>query len=195
MDVYGHYFRSQNTLRRARQNLFTVASRYPYYTLNAETRQKLVKTLTALLVNCIDPTVEYLQKESMLPFFDFMKDDSTAIEKGFKGVATQLEKLSAAVSNSSNDACLIKENISRRLPNEYNALVSAINECTRNITIVYRPTINEFTRLHFIALPLINRISTELNQCDNNGNNRESCVVKFLTTYCEDDSCKVCSTV
>lgn len=195
MDVYGHFFRSQNTLRLARQNIFTAASRFPYQSISTETRQKLTKTVTALLTTCIDPTIDYLQKDSMLRFFNFMKDVNTPIENGFKAVVTQLGAISAAVSNTTNDSCLRKENINRRLPTEYSALIAAINDCTRNSSTTYRAPINEFTRVHFAALPLLNRIGTELNQCSNNGNNRESCVVKFLMTYCEDESCKVCSTV
>lgn len=152
-------------------------------------------TLTALLTNCIDPTIDYLQKESMLRFFNFMKDENTTIEKSFKAVSTQLEELSAAVSGSGDDDCLRKENINRRLPNEYSAVIAAVNDCTRNISNVYRAPINEFTRVHFVALPLIARLSAELNQCANNGNNRETCVMKFLETYCEGETCKVCSTV
>jgi hypothetical protein len=193
-DVHGHFFRSQATLRVARQNIFDAASKYPYFSLTTETRQKLVKTLTALLTTCIDPTVEYLQKNSMLGFFNFMKDENNAIEKSFKAAATQLEKLSSAVSSSSDDDCLRRENINRQLPNEYITFNTAIIECTRNISIEYRSPINEFTRAHFLALPLLNRISTELNRCGNNGNG-ESCVVKFLATSCEDETCKVCSTV
>jgi hypothetical protein len=182
-------------LRAARQNIFAAASKYPYYSLTTETRTKLVKTLTALLNTCIDPTVEYLQKDSMLGFFNFMKDENNAIEKSFKLAATQLQEVSSAVSNSSDDDCLRRENINRRLPNEYITYLTAIIVCTRNISIEYRTPINEFTRAHFLALPLLNRISTELNRCVNNGSNRESCVIKFLATYCEDETCKVCSTV
>jgi hypothetical protein len=212
-EVYGHFFRSQNTLRLARQSVFTASSRFPVHTLTEDTRKNLVTLLSSLFTKSMDPTIDFLQKESMLRFYNYDKDESTPIERTFKAIAPQLEELSDAVSNTTNDACLRRENINRRLPNEYSAIISAINDCTRNASAVYRAPINEFTRLHFDALPLITRIgagksykysdilrrftnknSTDLLACANNGANRESCVVRFLKTYCDDTANETCKT-
>lgn len=197
-EVYGHFFRSQNTLRTARQNVFTAAEKFPYHTLTADSRKSLIELLSALTEKHIDPTVDFLQKDSMLKFYNYAKDESTPVEKTLKVVAPQLEELKTAVSKTSNDNCLRRENINRRLPTEYNAIITAINDCTRSASMMYRSPINEFTRVHFAALPVISRIGSDLTNCGNNGANRESCVVKFLKTYCidaADETCKTGSTM
>lgn len=192
-DVYGHFFRSQSTLRLARLALSSAASKFPYNHLSNETRQNLVNNLTSIIIDCIDPTVDYLQKNSTLRYFNFMNDSETPIERAFN-VSGQLQELSNAILASNDSECFRRENIGRRLSNEYSALISAINDCTRNASATYRAPINEFTRVHFAALPLITRLGVSLNQCAN-GNNREACIVRYLAANCAGDSCKTCSTI
>lgn len=194
MEVYGHFFRSQSSLRVARQSVFTSASRFPIHTLTEETRKNLKSTVSTLIDTYMDPTIDFLQKEAMLRFYNYAKDETSPIERTIKVIAPQLEEISNSVSNTSNDVCLRRENINRRLPNEYIGIISAINDCTRNISNQYRAPINEFTRVHFVALPLITRMSAELMGCANNGANRESCVVRFLETYCVDTANETCKT-
>lgn len=194
-DVYGHFYRSQNTLRIARQNLFSIASKFPFFALSDETRQNLVKRLTAILINIIDPTVDYLQKDSMLSYFNFMVDPMTSIEAAVKQAEPKLQELRDAIKNVTDEACLKKVDINaRKLTASLNPAIAAINDCTRNASALYRAPINEFTRVHFTALPFINRMSMDLSQCSN-GNTKEACSVTFLTKYCEEDSCGVSSTM
>lgn len=194
-DVYGHFFRSQNTLRLARQTLFSTASKFPYHQVNNDTRHNLTRSISAVITNCIDPTVDYLQKTSMLPYFNFMNDSMTPIEIGFTAVTVQLQNLIAAVKAVTNSDCLARENVSsRRLSTDYSVVTGAINDCIRNASATYRPPISEFTRLHFIALPFINRMNRDLDQCENG--NSTQCVIKYLGKYCDNEStCKVCSTM
>lgn len=195
-DLYGHFFRSQTTLRLARQTLFSTASKFPYYQLNDTMRASLVKKLSTIINDCVDPTIDYVQKTSMLPFFDFATDASTPIEAGLSIVSTQLQDLTTAVQATSNSTCLKNQDVtSRRLSASYSAVIDAELACIRNASAEYRPPINEFTRVHFVALPYITRINTELMLCSNR-NNTDSCVDEFLTKFCDDEArCKVCTTM
>lgn len=193
-DVYGHFYRSQTTLRQARQGLFSRAQRFPYYRLDTEKRQNLVKRLTEILEEVIDPTVEFLQKQSMLRYFNFMKDDSSPIEKALSPMNKQLEELIETMRGT-NDTCLNKEMITvRRLSRSYSAYESAINSCIREAFVAYRQPISEFTRVHFVALPFIARIQTDLGGCEG-GSSQNACIENFLKKYCNEDSCKVESTM
>jgi hypothetical protein len=193
-DVYGHFFRSQATLRQARQGLFSRAQRFSYYRLETETRQKLILRLTEILEQVIDPTIDFLQKSSMLRYFNFMKDTSSPIEKTLAPMTKQLEDLISTVKGT-NDTCINKESITvRRLSREYSSYENAINSCIREAFIAYRQPISEFTRVHFIALPFISRIQNDLGGCDG-GSSQNQCVENFLTKYCSEDSCKVASTM
>lgn len=137
--------------------------------------------------------MDYLQKDSMLNYFNFMEDETSPIEN--MQIAKSLEELKDAVRTATDDACIKKLNINNnKLTSSFKEATSAVNDCNRNASVMYRAPINEFTRVHFIALPFINRMNNDLNQCSN-GNNREACTIKFLAKYCEDDSCKVSSTM
>lgn len=195
-DVYGHFFRSQTTLRNARESLFSSATKFPFYQLNDTMRPSLVKRLTTLLNECIDPTIDYVQKNSMLPYFNFMIDSGTPVEIGFMVISAQLEELSTAIKAATDDDCLRTLAItSRKLTTSYSGVISAANDCIRNASVTYRDPINVFTRVHFVALPLINRLNSELNQCAN-GNSNNQCIDRYLTRNCEDETtCKVCSTM
>ncbi|CRL03425.1 CLUMA_CG016348, isoform A [Clunio marinus] len=206
-EVYGHFFRSQNVLRLARENLFSTASKFPYYQLEPEVRQNMVKRLSTIINECIDPTVDYLQKNAILPYFNFMSDEKTPVESSFEPVMTQLEGLKAIIESSDKNSCLRSANInSRRLTTRYNSVINAVNSCTRSASMTYRAPITEFTRLHFAALPLVNRMNTELNQCtsilastlgtESNSERTNECLKAYLEKYCEDEEqCKVCSTI
>jgi hypothetical protein len=193
-DVYGHFYRSQVTLRQARQSLFSRAQKFPYHRLSAETRQSLVKRITEILIDVIDPTVDYLQKNSMLRYYNFMTDEMSPIEKALKPMSTQLEDLIKTVQGG-NDSCTNKESITvRRLDREYSSYVGSINSCIREAFSAYRQPISEFTRVHFTALPYIGRILNDLGGCDG-GNNQDACIKNFLIKYCAEDTCKVSSTM
>lgn len=194
-DVYGHFFRSQATLRNARQAIFSTASVFPYYMLKEDTRSSLMANMTKLLTQCADPTIDYLQKESMLRFYNFMVDASTPIEKALQPAIDQLNQLEEDLKAATNASCLAKVRITQRqIQNAYNTFIDAVNNCTRQANQAYRAPINEFTRVHFIALPLMNKVNRELQSCDTN-NVKDSCVVNFLSKFCAEDTCKVCSTM
>lgn len=194
-DVSGYFTRSQNTMRISRQNLFAGALDFPYHQLNYETRQLLVKRLMTILTTCIDPTVDYLQNNSMFIYFDLMKTASSPIETSLKSFLSQLNELSFAVKATTDDDCLSKEDIKTRfLTLAYNNLTNAINSCSKNAIASNRGPLIEFSKFQFTALTLITRMNFDLNFCAN-GNKKEDCVVNFLKEYCEEDSCKVCSTM
>jgi hypothetical protein len=162
--------------------------------LEAETRQKLVTRLTEILEQVIDPTIEFLQKDSMLRYFNFMKDSSSPIEKALSPMTKQLEDL-ITTTKATNDTCIDKENITvRRLSRAYSTYESGINSCIREAFIAYRQPISEFTRVHFIALPFISRIQNDLGGCEG-GSSQNECIENFLKKYCSEDSCKVASTM
>lgn len=194
-DASGYFTRSQNTLRISRQNLFSTAVDFPYHHLSDATRQSLAKRLASIMTTCIDPTVDYLQNDSMFIYFNFAKSTSSPIETALEGFLTQLNELSDAVKATTDSDCLIKEDIkSRLLTAEYNNLTTAINACTRNSSASNRGPISEFMRLQLTALTFITRLNLDVNICAN-GNRKEECVANFLKEYCEEDSCKVCSTM
>lgn len=188
-DVYGHFHRSQTTLRSARQNLFQTASSFPYYRLSADNRKSLVKLLDNLIYNVIDPTVEYVQKASMDQYYSFNHDEKTPVEDAFSAADSQLSAMSSE--------CGVTLDItSRKLLNEYSSFISSINDCTRSMSQRYRSPINEFTRVHFVALPLINRLNRELSNCVGGITGRvkiEPCVTEYLTKNCQE--CQVTSTM
>lgn len=178
----------------ARQNLFSIASKFPFYQLTDGKRQNLVTRLTSIINDCIDPTVDFVQKKAILGYFDFQADGDTQIETAWSGAHAQIQNLAEMVKTVTDDKCLENESVSnRRLAIDYNPLTTAINDCTRNASALYRDPINNFTRVHFLALPLINRMSSDLNFCAN-GNRQEECISKFLLRYCE-ATCKVCPTM
>jgi hypothetical protein len=183
-DVYGHCHRSQNTLRLARQNLFTSAQNFPYYKLTEETRTSLISLLNELITNIIDPTITYIQKNSMDKFYTFSGDSgSTVVEQTFDAAFTQVTSMTAE--------CKTKVT-ARSLMQEYGPYLNLINACTRSVSQYFRPPINLFTRRHFQALPKIGDVTRDLNQCSNSNNNRiEPCSVDFMKKYCQDESCKV----
>ncbi|XP_070497149.1 uncharacterized protein [Chironomus tepperi] len=183
-DVYGHFHRSQNTLTAARQNLYSAASTFPYFRLSADNRKNLTATLNALIYTTIDPSIEAVQKNAMTKIYSFNTDEQTVTEQAFLAVDTQLSALTTLDVNCTTGVT------SRKLSNEYANYTSGINNCTRFVSREFRDPINEFTRVHFVALPLINRIVRELNQCSNNANKMETCVTAFDTTYCQEASCK-----
>lgn len=188
-DVYGHFHRSQTTLRIARQNLFQTASSFPYYRLPSDKRKSLVKLLDTLIYGVIDPTVEYVQKASMDQYYSFNHDEKTPVEDAFSAADSQLSAMSSE--------CGVTLDItSRKLLNEYSPFISSINDCTKTMSQHYRAPINEFTRVHFVALPLINRLNRDLSSCVGglSGRDRiEPCVTEFLTKNCEE--CQVSSTM
>lgn len=194
-DVYGHFFRSQGTLRVARQAIFSTASVFPYYLLTEDTRNLLMANMTKLLTECADPTIDYLQKDSMLRFYNFMTDATTPIEKALQPAIDQLNTLEEDLKAATDQSCLAKVRIAQRqIQTAYNSFIDAVNDCTRQASQAYRQPINEFTRVHFIALPLMNKINRELSACNSN-NVKDSCVLNFLSKLCAEDTCKVCSTM
>jgi hypothetical protein len=174
-------------LRVARQNLYYSVLAFPFFRLSDDARSNLTGILGSLIYEIIDPTVESIQKTAMSKFYDIRTDDKTITEQAFSAVDTQLNALA-----SMNDNCTAGIT-SRKLTAEYSSYIAAINNCTRFIFQKFREPIGEFTREHFTALPLINRMVRELNGCSNNFNiNRiESCVDGFIKNYCQDESCKV----
>lgn len=131
-DVYGHFYRSQNTLRIARQSLFSTASKFSYHQLTAETRPILTARLTAIITEIIDPTVDYLQKDSMLRYYNFMQDASTPIEKGLQPIMNQLEESKTTARDALNENCLKQESLTaRKLSKDYEAAVDAVSACIK----------------------------------------------------------------
>lgn len=194
-DVGGHFFRSQNTLRNARQAIFMTASTFPYHMLSNDTRHQLVSNLTKLLTECADPTIDYLQKASMLRFYNFMSDAKTPIETALQPVVDQLNTLEQDLKSAKNQSCLASVKITQRgIQTAYSNFTEAVNNCTRKASQAYRAPISEFTRVHFMALPLLNKVERELSACNSN-NVKDSCVLTFLSKFCAEDSCKVCSTM
>lgn len=154
----------------------------------------MVDGLEWVLNDCIDPTVDFIQRKAILGFWNFIEDGDTQIETAWTGARAQINNLKDVVKTVTDEKCLENENISnRRLSIDYNPMTTAINDCTRNASALYRDPINNFTRVHFIALPLINRMSTDLTFCAN-GNRQEDCITKYLLRYCE-KTCKVCQTM
>ena len=120
-----------------------------------------------------------------------MVDGNTQIENAWTGAHAQIENLKNAVKDVTDEKCLENINISnRRLSVDYNPLTTAITDCTRNASSLFREPISNFTRVHFIALPLINRMVSDLTFCAN-GNKQDECISKFLLRYCE-QTCKIC---
>ncbi|KAG5676849.1 hypothetical protein PVAND_006656 [Polypedilum vanderplanki] len=190
-DVYGHFHRSQTTLRIARQNLYMSASNFPYYRLEKDTtRKELTALLGSIIYNIIDPTVDYVQKTSMDKFFMFNSDTAPNVEQAFSTADSQLNAL--ATMNCSDSTVS-----SRKLMSEYSDFIFAINNCTRVIFQKYRAPINEFTRVHFIALPLINRLNRDLNACTSilNRVGVEACIIEYLKNNCQEENCKVNPTI
>jgi hypothetical protein len=172
MDVYGHFARSQNTLRGARQDLFRAAENFPYYRLASDKRKSLVKLLDSLIYNVVDPTVDYLQRTSLKRFYAFNADERTPVEEAFSAADSQLSAMSS------------------ELMSEYQSFISSINDCTKAMNQQYRSPIGEFTRVHFNALPLMNKIHRELNNCAGaNDKKFDQCVNEFSTKHCQNDGC------
>lgn len=154
--------------------------------------------LRTVLSECIEPTIEYLQKDAILPYFNFMTEARTPIESGFATVSTELRRLEKAVKAANNSTCLTSLNINRaRLTTEYGAVVVAESECIRNASDLYRTPIGEFNRAQLVVLPFVTRLNAELILCaSENFIDNNQCVDRFLARYCEDESaCKTCSTM
>lgn len=183
-DVYGHFHRSQTTLRIARQNLYTSASTFPYYRLSEDARKNLTALLGSLIYTVIDPTVESVQKTAMTKMYAFNTDENNVVEQALSAVDTQLSALQSMSENCTAGVT------SRKLTAEYANFISAINNCTRFVSQKAREPINEFTRVHFVALPAINRAVRDINTCSSNANRIDTCVVEFFKNYCQGSGCK-----
>lgn len=167
------------------------ATNYPFYRLTDETRKGLTTLLDGLIKNTIDPTVEYIQKNSMDKLFGFNADSANIVEQTFSAADTQLNAITSM-------NCSDQSNItSRKLMTEYTDFISSINNCTRYVFQLFRAPINEFTRVHFIALPLINRLNRDLNACPSilNRAGIQKCSEDYLKNNCQEDTCKVIPTM
>jgi len=174
-------------LTAARQNLYSAASTFPFFRLSAENKQNLTEVLSALVYDIIDPTLESVQKSAMTKFYAYNSDPQTVTEQAFSAVDTQLNALATLPANCTTGVT------SRKLTAEYANYTNGINNCTKFVSQKFRDPITEFTRVHFVALPLINRIVRDLNQCSGglNVNRIDTCVTNFDNTYCQTDTCKV----
>lgn len=193
-DVFAEILRSQATLRLSREALITAGTRFPYYRLNETVRPGLVMRLTTILGMCVEPTLKYLQIDSMSEFYNFMTDARTPVENAFEPASKILQNLVSTIRKSS-DACLRKVNLTpRALTREFNQFINAGNDCIRNATTLYRSHENDFARAHVAALQLLTRLTAELVPCANGNSNQ--CVERYLKKYCEDETtCKVCLTM
>lgn len=190
--VSAYFTRSQNTLIVSRQSLFSTALDFPYHQLSDETRQNLVKMLASVLTSCIDPTVEHLRSETTFVYFNFTQSASSPIENALKDFRSQLNVLTNSVKTATED-CLMQIDVkSGSLTSTYNPLTNAINACSRYATASNRLPLLEFTRLHYAALNMVNRMNLDLNLCGN-GNKKEECVLNYLKENCVKDLCKVCT--
>jgi len=197
-DVYGHFYRSRNTLNLAREDLFAAGFKFPYFRLTDDLRKALMERLRKIIGEDVDPTIEYLQKVSMNEYWNFLsaEENATAVEDAFASAQDQLDELSVTVS-SATAACLSKEGISqRKLLSVYNPFTNAINDCTRTASSEYRRPINVFTNVHFKALPLLTQMSFALNDCSNSlESSRDTCTNRWLKNYCDEESCNVSKTM
>lgn len=152
--------------------------------------------MSVIIFDTVDPVIDFVQKEAMLRYFDFSRDAGTPIELAFTKATEDLAKLSETVAQVTSNPCLNREGIQRKLQREYSNFTSAVNNCTRALSSSYRTPINDFTRIHFQAQPLLVRIGSNITRCataTNRDRDREACVIKFLETICADPS--VCETV
>lgn len=139
------------------------------------------------MYNIIDPTIEAVQKTAMTKLFAFNSDAQTVTEGAFSAVDSQLNALATLNANCTSGVT------ARKLTTEYANYTNGINNCTRFVFQKFREPINEFTRVHFVGLPLINRIVRDLNQCSGGLqiNKIDACVTAFDITYCQEEACKV----
>lgn len=182
-EIYGHFLRSQNSLRAAGDQVFSAAQRFPYFALSNETRDALSSNITFFLRNCSKPTNDYLGRNATLPMFDYTTNNTSPIEIAFKPVKDILDQIIAVASSVNIDTqCLRTIGLGfSRFERTFTAVVNYINQCTRLLSLTYRPAITEFTRLHFVALPVVNRLATDLNSCASNWNlDRETCAKKII---------------
>lgn len=161
-------------------------------------RANLKRRLTSIISECIEPTIDYLQKDAILPYFNFMTEARTPIESGFETVSSQLRQLETAIKSANDTSCLRTENINRaRLTTEYGNVVNAESDCIRNASSMYSTPITEFNRAQLTVVPFVTRINAELILCSNeNFIDHNQCIDRFLARFCDDEStCKVCSTM
>lgn len=162
-------------------------STFPYFRLTAEDRKSLTDILVSLVYKTIDPTIESVQRAVMNKLYDASTDSETVVETAFGAVDNQINTLKTMSEKCTSDVT------SRKLTSEYSNYISAINGCTRLVSQKFRDPISEFTRVHFVALPLMQKIVRDLNSCSSsfNINKIDTCVADFIKAYCQDESCKV----
>ena len=197
-DVYSHFDESQNSLRIARQDFYKSAATFPWYKLTSGTRSALMWKIVVIIFNCIDPTVDFLQRYSMLRFVYFTNGKSTAIEDKVKPAVDQLIELQNAVRRVKNNVCLANLQLtSSKLIEEYSNFTKALNTCAKNATIAYEPHFEEFNKLLLASLPLINGMNEELINCENGQPDTETCVKVWLAQFCINatTTCTDCKTM
>lgn len=125
-----------------------------------------------------------------------MTDEGTPIEVALKAEIDQLTELEKQIGAVTDNQCFDKIKISsRKISSAYDPFTKALSDCTKNASSTYNAQIREFTRVHFVALPLINKINGDLSSC--NSGNVTGCITdKFLTRYCNDaTTCTACATM
>lgn len=196
-EIYGHFFRSQNQLRSAGDQLFSAGQRFPYFSVSDQSRDAISQGISALLETCSKPTTDFLGRQSTLPLFNYPANSTSPIENAFKPVSEIIKQLDEAVGQVVDTSCLRALNINvGRLQQLFGGVTNAINGCIRTLSANFRSSINDFTQTHFQALPQIQRLFNDLQACSQSSiNNRESCAIRIGKAACatSDSVCTICT--
>lgn len=170
-------------MRLARSTLFATASSFPYFSLTNDTKTDLKGNLTNILNNCLDPTIEYLQKDALTSFFSLSNDTRTPIEHALQPGFEQLNVLEEAIRSADNQTCLAAVNVNTlNLTATYANFTNGIDACTTNASASYRRPIADFVQANFVALPVTTGMNLNLAGCVVLPFT-ETCVKLFLGTY------------
>lgn len=199
-DVYGHFFRSQNIINDAQNNLFNAGQKIPYYAIPDTTvRNNLSGNITSFMELCTRPTIQYLHESAILPLFKFTENNTTPMEIAFQPITEVLERLSAAVSGITDDSCLNALRINAaRLRSLFGNASNQINGCIRTTFTAYRTPINLFTSMHFSTLGQLNTLVNDVQSCSSVFSNRTACAIRVSDGLCStptETTCQTCGSL
>lgn len=181
-ELNGLFITSQNTLKIASDRVFNAAQRFPYYSLTNETRDALSSNITNFLTNCSRTTTDYLGYNATLLMFDFSTNNTSPIESAFKPVRDILSQSIEAIQAVSDSECLRRVGLGfGRFERNFNTVLNYINQCTRALSLNYRPAVREYNLLYFEALQAINKLASDLRSCGSSpSSEREFCAKNIV---------------
>lgn len=198
-DVYRAFNNANNVLRQIRNNLFNSVQKFPYHVLsNTGARDFFTVNVTNFLDNCMKPTLDYLEINSVLPIFNFSSDSTTPVEGAFKPVSDSISQIYTALDVLTR-ACIRLSQLMRvgdpYIRPTYENFLNKIRACISTTQTAYRSPLATFLRTQNSLVNTLNRVVATVQACAITLGDRNLCVINLSFDFCTNESpteCEIC---